>query len=76
MSKTQTVQPVKTEPATAEPEAATPQVSPTQFDVCCPAISNQRLRVNAGSPEEAQAAYREACQGLSPDAELDVKPVA
>lgn len=74
----QTVQPLTadtTETVEEKPEAAA-TAKPTEWNVCCLAISKQPFRVQAASKAEAEAAYREACKGLSPNAELDIKPVA
>lgn len=74
----QTVQPLTAD--TAETVEETPETaataSPAEWNVCCLAISKQPFRVQAATKAEAEAIYREACKGLSPDAELDIKPVA
>lgn len=77
-----------TEAATPETEAATPaeptdpdpdpeKKAPTAgglFDVGCPALSPQKLRVKAPDAKAAEALYRKACSGLDEDAVCVAEP--
>jgi len=62
-----------TEAAEKAPKKALKKAPLKKLSVSCPALGGLPLQTEETDPEKAKEAFREACRGLSPDADLKVE---